>query len=238
MTIGRRTLPVDVIIGFLQAAARGIPNQYPRGRDYWFPTFSEPRIGEAMASSRREVTSQFWQSSGVPQPILSDDIRQAYEDILRHKLRVIWHRAIARNHFPQPAAERLRIEMRGFAKSIHVATSSLFGLWGRRTDEALRWLEDNTHNLRLCGVVDCKLPHFIATASRKTYCSKACQNAAEIERSKRRVRANADAKKAAALRGEEVKGSRLTSDGKERIARAAKATAERRRLEKQRNDWN
>jgi hypothetical protein len=105
-------------------------------------------------------------------------------------------------------------------------------VWCLKTESALVWLEHNTDKLRLCGIADCKYPYFIVTPSRKKYCSDYCQDVAEVERSKERVRINAEEKKAATLGGQGVKKSRLSPDGSARISRAATAKAERLRKEK------
>jgi hypothetical protein len=185
---------------------------------------------------RGHMTSSFWQSSGVPRLIPSKDNRQAYEEVFRYKLRVVWHRAKAGNNNSQVAAKRLRSDNREFGNLIHLGTTTSFDPWCQKTDSALRWLESNTHKLRLCGIADCKSPYFIATASRKKYCSRYCQSVAEIERSKGRVRADAEAKKAAALGGQGLKKRVLTPEGRERISKAAKAKAARLRLERQKTE--
>jgi hypothetical protein len=136
------------------------------------------------------------------------------------------------NNNPEAAAAHLRTEIRGFENFVHEGTLTSLGLWCRRTDSALRWLESNTHKLRRCGIADCESPYFIATPTRKKYCSKYCQNAAEIERSRERVKLAAEAKKLSAISAQGVKKDRLSPEGRERIVRAAKATAERRRLER------
>jgi hypothetical protein len=226
---------VETFIEFLQNVVRGVDIQKAQFKG-WPPDFSNPRIGSAMEYLRGHMTSSFWQSSGVPRLIPSKDNRQAYEEVFRYKLRVVWHRAKAENNNSQVAAKRLRSDNREFGKLTHVGTTMSFEPWCRRTDSALRWLESNTHKLRLCGIADCKSPYFIATASRKKYCSKYCQSSAEIERSKGRVRANAESKKAAALGGQGLKKRVLTPEGRERISKAAKAKAARLRLEKQKNE--
>lgn len=231
-----RTIQVETSIAFLQSVARGVDIQNAQFIR-WLPDFSESNMDEGMEYLRVHVTSPFWQSSGVPWLNPSRDSRQAYEEILRYKLRVIWHRARAKNNAAQVAATRLCIDNRAFGNLTRTGTLAIFAPWCQKTDVALRWLESNTHKLRLCGIADCKSPYFIATASRKKYCSKYCQSAAEIERSKRRV-SDAAAKKTTALPGERVSKPRLSPEGRERISRAAKATAERRRLQKQKDEKN
>lgn len=229
------TRQVETFIAFLQSVVRGVDIQKTQFKG-WFPDFSKPGIEEAMEYLRGSMALPFWKSRGVPSPVLSKDSRQAFEEVFRLKLRVVWHRAIAGNNNPQAAAAHLRTETRGFEHFIHEGTLSTLGLWCRRADSALRWLEANTHKLRRCKIADCTAPYFIATATRKKYCSKYCQNASEVERSKKRVRTDAEAKKATELRGKGVKKPRLSPEGRERIVQAARAMAQRRRLERQRNE--
>lgn len=229
------TRQVGTLIEFLQTVARGADIQ-KSPFEGWFPDFSNPSIGKAMEYLRGSMALPFWQSRGVPRSVLSKDNRYAYEEVFRYKLRVVWHRAIVGNNNPQAAAAHLRTEMRGFENFIHEGTLTSLGLWCRRADSALRWLESNTHKLRLCGIADCKSRYFIVTPTRKKYCSKYCQSSAEIERSKNRVRAVAEAKKNAGAGGQGGKKPRLSPEGRARISKAAKAKAERRRLEKQRNE--
>lgn len=229
------TRHVETLIAFLQNVARGADIQNTQFEG-WFPDFSKSSIDRGMEYLRGHMTSSFWQSSGVPRLIPSKDNRQAYEEIFRYKLRVVWHRAKAGNINSQVAAERLRSDNREFGNLIREGTTTSFDPWCQKTDSALRWLGSNTHKLRLCGIADCKSPYFIATASRKKYCSKYCQSAAEIERFKRRVRTAAESKKAAALGGQGVNKPRLSPEGRERISNAAKAKAARLRLEKKRDE--
>lgn len=226
------TRRVETLIAFLQTVACGVDIQKSQFEG-WLPDFSKPGIDKAMEYLRGHMALPFWQSRSVPRPVLSKDGRQAYEEVLRYKLRVVWHRAIAGNNNPQAAAAHLRTETRGFEGFIHETTLSALGLWCQRTDSALRWLEDNTHKLRICVIATCpNSRYFIATAFRKTYCSDYCQETAEVQRSKDRVRIEAEKKKAAVLSGQGTKPSRLTPEGRERIVRAVKQKWEQRRREK------
>ena len=226
MTIGRGTQSVENIIAFLQAAVSGRVDGYPQFRNHWFPDFSNTNIGSAMEYLRRGMTSSFWQSRSVPRHVLSKDNGQAYDEAFRYRLRVVWHRAIAGNNNPLAAASRLRTETRGFEGFVHGGTLTTLEPWCKKTDEALRWLEDNTHKLRLCGIADCKFPHFVATKTRKTYCSDNCQETAEVNRSKERV---------AAQGVREIKKRELTPEGRKRIVRAVNARWEKYRREKRRS---
>jgi predicted nucleic acid-binding Zn ribbon protein len=223
---------VETLVAFLQKVACGIDIQKSQFEG-WLPDFSKPRIDKAMEYLRGNMALPFWQSRSVSRPVLSKDGRQAYEEVFRYKLRVVWHRAIAGNNNPQAAAAHLRTETLGFEGFIHNNTLTTLEPWCQRTDSALRWLEDNTHKLRICAVATCSNSrYFIATKSRKTYCSDYCQDTAEVERSRQRARRLNEAKDVAALGRQGSKKPRLTSEGRERISKAAKAMWEKRRMGK------
>jgi hypothetical protein len=219
---------------FLETVVRGRGTATQRFKD-WFPDFSKGSLGSGIRWLRGQLELPYWQNQNVPLNIPSEDIRQAYEEILRYKLRVVWHRAIAGDS-PQIAAARIRHETRGlqhFTRRARGEAESKPGQtkWVQKTESALMWLEYNTHKLRLCAIADCKSPYFIASASRKKYCSDYCQEIAEVERSKERVRIAGEAKKA----GQGSKPSRLTPEGRERIVRGVKKRWEKRRRQKGRS---
>jgi hypothetical protein len=231
---GKRGTPsVKARMDFLQAVVCGRGTESQRFKD-WFPDFSKGGLRSGVQWLRDEMELPCWQNQSVPLIIPSEDSRQAYEEILRYMLRVVWHRAIAEDN-PQVAAVRIRLETRGlqhFTRNARGEGGSKPGLteWVIKTERALEWLERNTHKLRRCGIADCKHPYFIVTPSRKTYCSDYCKEVAEVERSKRRV-AVVQAKKAEAV-AHGAKPSRLTPQGTTTISEAAKAKAQRIRTKK------
>jgi hypothetical protein len=180
-----------------------------------------------------------WQNPHVPPYIFRKDDEHLYENALRYRLRVIWHRAASGNT-AEAAVRRLICEMR---EAFYRSSERYYDKekpndnceWFTKDCRALEWLEHNTHKLRLCAIADCKHPYFIVTPSRKKYCSDYCQDVAEVERSKERVRIAAEAKKAAALSGQNTKPQGLTPEGRERIVRAVKRKWEQRRREKSRS---
>ncbi len=234
-----RTPSVKARMAFLQAvvSGRGTPSQQFKD---WFPEFPKgSNINLIRSFSVRAMAREVWQHPQVRPFTPPKDDGHIYEEMLRYKLRVIWHRATSGNN-PQAAVLRLRSDIRDFfhkycgaTRDIERPPNSLD--WESNASDALMWLERNTHKLRLCAIADCKCPYFIVTPSRKKYCSDYCQELAEVERSKERVKAAADAKRAAMLNGQGIKKPRLTPEGSARISRAVKAKWEKRRREKRRS---
>jgi hypothetical protein len=238
MAVEVRTPSVKARMAFLEAVVRDRETVSQRFKD-WFPDFSNGDLSLILAGFYPRMKLPFWHNRNVDEFKPSPDDRQSYEGMFRHKLRIIWRRANSDGN-PKPAVIRLLTETREF---LHLmlevrragGTKEADVRWFVNTSEALEWLERNTHKLRLCAIEDCKHPYFIVTPSRKKYCSDYCQEVAEVERSRERVRIEAEKKKAAVLSGQVAKPSRLTPEGRERIVRAVKRRWEQRRRGKGRS---
>ena len=230
---------VKARMDFLQAVVSGRGTRSQRFND-WFPDFSKGNLGSVINYWSFLMKLPFWRNQNVPRFSPTADERQTYEAGLRHALRVIWHRAIASDS-PQAPVARLRVEIREFqhvVRGVRKGTEAKPGFtgWVTKTEYALVWLEHNTHKLRLCGIADCRqFPYFIATPSRKKYCSADCQREAEDQRSLDHYKRTVEAKDVAALGGQGTKKPRLSPEGSERISKAAKAMWKKRRRGKGRS---
>lgn len=199
---------------FLQDVASNRIAVQKRYRD-WFPDFSKGDLSKVVAFSIHRLTLPYWRFKGVPKFAPFQDDAQTFEAMLRHRLRVIWHRADAGDN-PQAAVGRLFYETRDFQHIVFGVRRGMDGKpdstkWCVNTLAALKWLERNTHKLRFCAVRDCPFPHFIVSRSHKKYCSSRCQEIAEVESS--RERQKEEAKK------NPPKTGRLSPEGLERIKR-------------------
>jgi len=137
--------------------------------------------------------------------------------MLRHRLRVIWHRANSGDN-PQAAVGRLFYETRDFQHITFGVRRGMDGKpdstkWCVNTLAALKWLERNTHKLRFCAIKGCReFPYFIVSSSYKKYCSSRCQEIAEVERIIQREQTET----------KPMKPSRLSPEGVERIKQGQK----------------
>jgi hypothetical protein len=109
-------------------------------------------------------------------------------------------------------------------------------VWCKKTECALKWLEHNTHKLRLCAITNCtQFPYFIVTKYRKKYCSDYCQEVAEVEYAVERAREQAEEKKAALLSGQGSKTHNVSPKGRVRIREAVKARWNKYRMKMKRS---
>jgi hypothetical protein len=234
--IGKAQTPsVKDRMAFLEAVACGRGTKSQRFRD-WFPELSGKNLESLPKYARWRMNSTVWKNPNVRPATQVTDDGGIFEEMLRHQLRVAWHRAVA-DDSPKASVARLRSEVREFQHLIRRARGGTepgpdIAVWCQRIESALAWLERNTHKLKLCAIADCKSPYFIISAFRKKYCSDYCQDVAEVERSKERVRRIAEEKRAEAQGVQGLKKSRLTPEGRERIVRAVKRRWEARRKEK------
>jgi len=153
----------------------------------WFPDFSKGDLGRVVAFSAHRLTLPFWRCKGVLPFRPSESDKETFEAMLRHRLRVIWHRANSGDN-PKAAVGRLFYEMRDFQHITFGVRRGMDGKpdsakWCVNTLAALKWLERNTHKLRFCAIKDCReFRYFIVSRSYKKYCSPRCQETAEVER--------------------------------------------------------
>jgi hypothetical protein len=224
MAMERGTPSVKTRMDFLQAVVCGRGTVSQRFRD-WFPDYSKGYSLDLLVEVfRLRMKLPYWRNESVRPFIPPRDDRQLYEEMLRHKLRVIWHRAASEDN-PRAAVDRLHSETREFQHLFREASGKrepipAFTVWCQKTETALQWLWHNTHKLRLCGIADCsQFRYFIASPSRKKYCSDYCQELAEVKRSEDRSRIIAEANKAA----DQSKKRTLSPEGRARIVKAVKA---------------
>lgn len=225
----RYTSPsIQECMKFLQDVASGRRTAQARFAD-WFPDFSKGDLRKVVAYMSGRVSLPYWQHPDVSPFAPSTNDRDTYEHMLRHRLRIIWHRADSADN-PRAAVQRLRSETREFQHLLYKVRPGFeskpdWTVWMLKTVDALNWLERNTHKLRLCGIKNCRVsPYFIVSRSHKTYCSTTCQELAEVERI---IEREAAMKKA-------VVKPRLSSEGRERISVAAKARWKKYRANKKR----
>ena len=205
---------------FLQDVASNRPAIQTRyGK--WFPDFSKGDLSRVVAFSAHRLTLPFWRCKGVSPFRPSERDEETFEAMLRHRLRVIWHRANSGDN-PQAAVGRLFYETRDFQHITFGVRRGMDGKpdstkWCVNTLAALKWLERNTHKLRFCAIQGCgEFPYFIVSRSRKKYCSSRCQELAEVKRIIEREKEEKE-------KGISPKPSGLTPEGRERISKAVKA---------------
>ncbi len=218
---------VKARMDFLQAVVCGSGIVMQRFRD-WLPDLSKNNLESLPKYARWRMESTVWKNPDVRPFSPPREDRVIFEEMLRHQLRVIWHRAVTGKN-PKAPVVRLRSEVREFYHLLHRISLGVVpgpDLAGSclKTESALIWLEQNTHKLRLCGIADCRqFPYFIATRTRKTYCSAECQQEAEDQRLMNRYKRFVEVKDVSTLRGKGTIPPRLTTEGKARISKAAKA---------------
>ncbi len=227
---------VKARIDFLQAVANARGTESPRFKG-WFPSLSNrSEFDQMWMFSDYGKSPDVWQHPLVPPFIFQRDDVHIYKETLRYKLRVLWHR-VNPGDICGFAVDRLMCEMRASflrhdERYFDIEKSNSF--WFFKTMVALEWLKHNTHRFRICKIPDChRFRYFIATPSRKTYCSDYCQDLAEVRRSEDNSRRLAEAKKAAAL-VQGTKEPRLSPEGRDRIVKAVNARWNKYRIEKHR----
>lgn len=170
---------------FLQDVASGRAGVQTRYRN-WFPDFSKGDLSRVVAFSMQRLTLPYWRCKGVPPFTPSESDTRTFEAMLRHRLRVVWHRANAGDN-PQVAVGRLFYETRDFQHITFGVRRGMDGKpdsteWCVNTLAALKWLERNVHKLRFCAIKNCReFPYFIVSRSHKKYCSSICQEIAEVK---------------------------------------------------------
>ena len=153
----------------------------------WFPDFSSGDLSRVVAFSAQRLTLPYWRCKGVPPFTASESDKETFEAMLRHRLRVVWHRANSGDN-PQASVGRLFYETRDFQHITFGVRRGMDGKpdstkWCVNTLAALKWLERNTHKLRFCAIKNCReFPYFIVSRTNKKYCSSRCQEIAEVER--------------------------------------------------------
>jgi hypothetical protein len=197
---------------FLMAAANDRPG-FGNGYKEWLPRLGPEEHDLLMRLYQR--LSPLWHHSEVPLARAPEDANELYVLLLRHKLRVVWERALGRRNTAVPAAARLWGETREvqherchLAKGLDLPKHTNPWVWVDKTEQALLWLGDNTHKLMKCSNPSCiQYPYFIRAfrASHQKYCSVSCGGSAERTRVSRRV-------------PQQPKNpSRLSSEGRARI---------------------
>jgi hypothetical protein len=234
-----RTPSVKDRVDFLQAVASGKRTEIQKFKD-WFPDLSHKNLQSLPKYARWRMESTVWKSPNVRPSSKPMNDRAIYEEMLRHQLRVIWHRAITGDS-PKAPATRLLSEVREFQHLIRRAKGDTepgpdVAVWCKKTECALKWLEHNTHKLRLCAITNCtQFPYFIVTKYRKKYCSDYCQEVAEVEYAVERAREQAEEKKAALLSGQGSKTHNVSPKGRVRIREAVKARWNKYRMKMKRS---
>lgn len=229
-------------IEFLQAAVCDRLESRKRWLS-WLPNFTRAESSQILAVFYRKMKLPVWRHKDVPYFTQPTNNRRAYEEMLRYKLLIVWCRALT-GDVPEEAVARLRSEIRELQHYLHCAWPETepkpdLTSWCVRTLIALEWLGRNTRKLRRCGISACQeFPYFIATPSHKKYCSRRCQEIAEVERVCERQKRLAEEKTQSALNGGMAKLRRLSAEGRERISKAAKAKWDKYRTKKRRNVRN
>lgn len=222
-----RTPSVKTRVAFLEAVVCGRPTVNQRFKD-WFPNLSGKNLEELPRYARWRMETTVWRNPNLRPSAQPTNDKGIYEEMLRHQLRVIWHRAVAGTN-PKAPVTRLRAEVREFQHLIRRKKGGNepgpdVAVWCQKTESALAWLERNTHKLRLCKLTDCKRSrYFIVSPKRKKFCCDECSELVEVERSIARVKEIAEAKRAAAEKGQGTQKNRLTPEGRIRIVKAVKA---------------
>ncbi len=168
-----------------------------------------------------------WLHSEVQLAPAPDDATDLYVLLLRHKLRVVWERALGRRNTAAPAAARLWTETREveherehLARRLNLPRHPDTRLYLDKAEQALLWLQENTRKLMKCANPGCTRHHYFIRAfraSNQKYCSESCSSS--IERARVNRRPPTQPKNA----------SRLSAEGRARIA-----AGQRRRWEKYR----
>jgi hypothetical protein len=165
---------------------------------------------------------------GAMRPICASpkDLPRLYVATQRHKLRLVWNKALGLSvpeAFCEENAQSMVRQMSDETRIIKPKHNVLYAfvgaeLWLRKTKQALEWLYENTDKLRRCGIEECKVyPYFIVSAKHKKFCSDTCKEHAEIARGVER------AKEQAAARGSKGEKHRISPEGKIEIAKAQRA---------------
>ncbi len=206
---------------FLMAAVNdrpGFRNRY----EGWLPQLRPEEHDLLMRLYQR--LNPLWHHSEVPLAPAPDDAYELYVLLLSHKLRVVWERALGRRNTAVPAAARLWAETREveherqhLAKRLNLPRPDSW-LWVDKAEQAVLWLQENTHKLMKCANPSCtKHRYFLRAfrASHQKYCSESCSSS--IERARVSRRPSKQSKNA----------SRLSPEGRARII-----AAQQRRWEK------
>jgi hypothetical protein len=208
---------------FLLAAVNDRPG-FVNGFKGWLPQLCPEEHDLLMRLYQR--LSPLWQHSEVELGRPRDDANELYVLLLRHKLRVVWERALGPGSTAAPAAARLWAETREveherehLAKRLNLPRRDTW-LWLDKTEVALLWLQDNTPKLIKCANPSCTNHRYFIRAfrvSNQKYCSESCSSSIE------RARVNRRPPK------QPKNTSRLSAEGRERIA-----ASQRQRWEKYR----
>jgi len=208
---------------FLIAAVNDRP-AFGNGYEGWLPRLGPEEHDLLMRLYQR--LRPLWHHSEVPLAPAPHDANELFVVLLRHKLRVVWERALGPRNTAAPAAARLWTETREveherqhLAKRLNLPRPDP-RLWLEKADLALLWLQDNTPKLMKCANPSCtKHRYFIRAfrASNQKYCSESCSSSIERARVNRRPAR------------QPKNASRLSAEGRARIA-----AGQRRRWEKYR----
>jgi len=215
---------------FLVAVTNSRPGFLGRFRE-WFPQHT-PQDGEeyAVLLSLYRRLVPLWVHPNVPLGEAPKNATDLYILLLRHKLRVVWERALGHRN-PEAAVRRLWAETREIE---HVYDSIAHRRWANevlrlqvqptktetyeefklrfwRIDRAMVWLQRNTHKLMKCALPDCrKYLYCIRGKSDQKYCSPACAALAESKRISQRLTLRATG------------ASRLSPEGRAKIVAGQK----------------
>jgi len=208
---------------FLLAAVNDRPG-FVNGYKGWLPQLCREEHDLLMHLYQR--LRPLWQHSEVPLAPAPDDVNELFVLLLRHKLRVVWERALGPRNTAAPAAARLWAETREvaherqhLAKRLNLPRPDTW-LWLGKAEVALLWLQHNTPKLIKCANPSCtKHRYFVRAfrASNQKYCSESCSSSIERARVNRRPAR------------QPKNASRLSAEGRERIA-----ASQRQRWEKYR----
>jgi hypothetical protein len=169
----------------------------------WFPRYM-PRGGDEYEVLLRlyQRVVPLWVHPNVPLSEAPTNAADLYVLLLRHKLRVVWERALGHRN-PAAAVRRLWAETNEFehayggilrdrwmfeftrrrAQPAMRESQDELGLRWDRFDRAMEWLQANTHQLMKCTNSDCRQNlHFIRGAPHQKFCSPGCATEAASKR--------------------------------------------------------